>query len=202
MGRKKTIDRDRVLDVAELLVSQKGAASLTFDSIAQAAGISKGGVQSCFASKEILIESLLMRWIAQYESRISELRADQATPMSAVEAHIANTFGEDELAGARTAALLAALLQSPHHLGGIIGWYEKRIQEIERIPVEARGRVLLGFLATEGFFFLKNFGLVNTGSLDAGDIARDIFELLAGPKRDSENGKHRAAASVRRKAEG
>ncbi|VEA73956.1 Bacterial regulatory proteins, tetR family [Serratia rubidaea] len=49
MGRQRSIDRDRVLDAAEEIIATQGASGLTIDSVAKAMGISKGGVQYCFA---------------------------------------------------------------------------------------------------------------------------------------------------------
>ena len=54
-GRPRSIDRDKVLDAAEGIVAAEGAAGLTFDAVARAAGITKGGVQYCFGTKDKLI---------------------------------------------------------------------------------------------------------------------------------------------------
>src|SRR5690606_31627342 len=54
-GRPRTIDRDKVLDAAEAVVMRAGAAGLTIDAVAREAGITKGGVQYAFGSKENLI---------------------------------------------------------------------------------------------------------------------------------------------------
>lgn len=42
MGKTRTIDRDHVLDMAEQIVGEQGAAALSIDALAKAAGISKG----------------------------------------------------------------------------------------------------------------------------------------------------------------
>ncbi len=52
MGRKRTIDRDWVLTVAERIVGERGASALTIDAVANAAGITKGGVQSSFGTRK------------------------------------------------------------------------------------------------------------------------------------------------------
>lgn len=57
MGRQRSIDRDKVLDIAEEIVATQGAAGLTIDAVAKAMGISKGGVQYCFGSKDALIDA-------------------------------------------------------------------------------------------------------------------------------------------------
>ena len=63
-GRPRSIDRDKVLDAAEGIVAAEGAAGLTFDAVARAAGITKGGVQYCFGTKDKLIEAMIDRWSA------------------------------------------------------------------------------------------------------------------------------------------
>lgn len=62
MGRQRSIDRDKVLDTAEEIVATQGAAGLTIDAVAKAMGISKGGVQYCFGSKDALIDAMFDRW--------------------------------------------------------------------------------------------------------------------------------------------
>ena len=61
-GRPRTIDRDKVLDAAEAVVQRTGASGLTIDAVAREAGITKGGVQYCFGSKDSLINAMLQRW--------------------------------------------------------------------------------------------------------------------------------------------
>ena len=76
MGRRRTIDRDHVLAVAEGIVAQRGAAALTIDAVAKAAGISKGGVQSSFGTKEGLIAAMLQYWLQDYAQRARALAGD------------------------------------------------------------------------------------------------------------------------------
>ncbi|MBN9291384.1 MAG: helix-turn-helix transcriptional regulator, partial [Hyphomicrobium denitrificans] len=61
MGRKPTITREGLLEIAEGLVRGEGAAALTIDALARAAGISKGGVQYSFSSKDDLVRALVDR---------------------------------------------------------------------------------------------------------------------------------------------
>ncbi|MGQ3294545.1 MAG: TetR/AcrR family transcriptional regulator, partial [Shinella sp.] len=60
-GRPRSIDRDKVLDAAESIVVESGAAGLSFEAVARAAGITKGGVQYCFGTKENLIRAMIER---------------------------------------------------------------------------------------------------------------------------------------------
>lgn len=68
MGRQRSINRDKVLDAAEEIVANQGAAGLTIDSVAKAMGISKGGVQYCFGSKDALIDAMFERWGKAYDT--------------------------------------------------------------------------------------------------------------------------------------
>ncbi|HFL8188134.1 TPA: helix-turn-helix domain-containing protein [Stenotrophomonas maltophilia] len=55
MGRRKSIDPQHVLDAAERVVAQVGAARLTLDAVAAEAGVSKASVVYDFQSKAGLI---------------------------------------------------------------------------------------------------------------------------------------------------
>lgn len=56
MGRQRTIDREKLLEAIFDIVMEQGAAALTIDTVAKKMGISKGGVQYCFSSKEAMID--------------------------------------------------------------------------------------------------------------------------------------------------
>lgn len=160
MGRRMTIDRAKVLDAAESVIAAEGARALIFESVAAAAGVTKGGVQSCFGTKEALIEALLRRWGELYDEEIARRTGLTSDAASRVRAHVEATAHADDSSTARSAALIAALLQSPQHLGWVQDWYADRIADIAALPDERATAARLAFLATEGLFFLRHFGLV------------------------------------------
>ncbi|SQI41513.1 Uncharacterised protein [Serratia plymuthica] len=51
MGRQRSIDRDKVLDAAEEIVANQGAAGLTIDSVAKAMGSPKAECNTASAVK-------------------------------------------------------------------------------------------------------------------------------------------------------
>ena len=59
--------RDRILEAAERVVAEVGAARLTLDVVAQAAGVSKGGLLYHFPSKESLLGALAQRYVQSME---------------------------------------------------------------------------------------------------------------------------------------
>lgn len=53
--------RLQILEAAERIVKERGAANLTFDEIVQQSGISRGGITYHFATKEDLLRALIER---------------------------------------------------------------------------------------------------------------------------------------------
>lgn len=82
MGRQRTIDRDKVLDAAENIVLNQGAAALTIDAVAKSMGISKGGVQYCFGNKDALIDAMFERW--GYTCKYLTVRLKKTAPQKIV----------------------------------------------------------------------------------------------------------------------
>jgi AcrR family transcriptional regulator len=68
--------RGRILDAAERVVGEVGAARITLDVVAQAAGVSKGGLLYHFPSKESLLEALAQRYVASMEQCIETAKGD------------------------------------------------------------------------------------------------------------------------------
>lgn len=170
MSRPRTIDRDAVLDAAEHIVVTRGAAELTFDAVARTAGITKGGVQSCFGHKEGLVAAMLQRWNEDYER--ARTAAGKAHPASTpVERHVAVTATADAL-NARSAGLLAALLQSKDQLGWVRDWYAAHRAEMGTTDDGRRAR--LAFLACEGAFMLRHFGLMEMRDDEWAEVFHDI----------------------------
>ncbi|RYM73889.1 TetR/AcrR family transcriptional regulator [Serratia liquefaciens] len=159
MGRQRSIDRDKVLDVAEEIVATQGAAGLTIDSVARAMGISKGGVQYCFGSKDAMIDAMFDRWGKAYERVFDEIAGENPTATTSVQAHLQATRSSDQASSAKAAGLMATLIQTPEHLDSTREWYRSRIAGLDLTTEEGK-RARLAFLATEGAFMLRYFGLM------------------------------------------
>lgn len=129
MGRQRSIDRDKVLDTAEEIVATQGAAGLTIDAVAKAMGISKGGVQYCFGSKDALIDAMFDRWGSAYEALFADIAGADPSPQTGVRAHMLATQSSDQTASAKAAGLMATLIQTPEHLASTREWYRSRIAE-------------------------------------------------------------------------
>lgn len=185
MGRRKKIDREVLLNAAEQIVTAHGAAALTIDALAKAVGITKGGVQYSFSTKDNLIDAMFERWEASYDEPFHEIAGDHPQPLTTVHAHIEATMRSDEASTAKAAGLLAALQQTPEHLKSTQIWYRERIAGLDTTTEEGR-QARLAFLATEGAFVLRFFGLMDIGEDEWKDIFNDILASLPS-KVSSEN---------------
>ncbi|MFK8399895.1 TetR/AcrR family transcriptional regulator [Pseudomonas sp. BGr12] len=177
MGRRKTIDRDEILRVAEEIVSSSGVNKLTIDAVARAAGVSVGGVQYTFRSKESLIEAMLQRWTESYARVMEEVVGPTPTPIDAIKAHIEVTASSDPGLQTRAASMLASLLNSPDHLGATRGWYRERLLGLDVDSARGR-RARVAFMAAEGAFFLRYFGFLAISESEWADLFEDCISMM------------------------
>jgi AcrR family transcriptional regulator len=67
--------RERILEAAERVVGETGAARMTLDVVAQSAGVSKGGLLYHFPSKESLLGALAKRYVEGMEQCIEAAKS-------------------------------------------------------------------------------------------------------------------------------
>lgn len=178
MARTKSIERDALLDAAEEIVRTRGAAALTIDAIAKAAGITKGGVQYTFNSKDALITAMFERWDGSYLERFNEIAGKDSSPIGGIRAHIIATGQADETSNSKAASLLASLLQAPENLATTREWYRSRLQGLDATTEEGR-EARIAFLAAEGAFLLRYLGLMDINDSEWESIFRDVGRLDA-----------------------
>ncbi|OJH36906.1 TetR/AcrR family transcriptional regulator [Cystobacter ferrugineus] len=179
MGRRPAIDRDKVLDIAESILLTAGTASLTIDAVAKAAGISKGGVQSCFGTKNELIAAMMERWAREYDAQVMAAVGPSPGPVEAVRGHVHATMEMDEESNARAAGMMAALIEASEHIASTRAWYRDRFGGLDLQSEEGR-RARLAFLATEGAFMLRAFGFIRPSEEEWRGLNEDLLALLNG----------------------
>ena len=70
----ETIRKEEILKAALATISEKGSANVTLDSIAKAAGLSKGGITYYYSSKEALFKEVFQYFLTfVYEHSITEI---------------------------------------------------------------------------------------------------------------------------------
>ncbi|MET3792050.1 TetR/AcrR family transcriptional regulator [Aquamicrobium terrae] len=179
MSRRKKIDRDRLLDLAESIVRERGAAALTVAALARAAGITNGGVQYSFATKEHLLTAMYDRWAEEYDTKVAALAGDDADRRAILRAQIIVAREEeyDPVTRDRTAVMMAVLMQSPEQLERYRKDCTERLDGLDFTREEDR-RLLLALMAMEGAFIMRGFGFM-TFRDDAWDaLGEEIDKIL------------------------
>lgn len=171
MGRKPSVDKAAVLDAAQRIVDQEGASALSIGAVAAAAGISKGGVQSAFGTKDDLIAAMLDRWLKADDAEFARLSGEYGP----IRGHVQATRKLGDNAERQITNLMAALMSSPTHTATVRDWYRARFGDLSAKSASAR----LALLASEGAYYLRFLGLVEMSPAEWRAIFDDI-ETLAG----------------------
>ncbi len=177
IGRPRMIDRNHLLDLAEKIVTEHGVSALTIDALARAAGITKGGVQYCFGTKEGLINAMLLRMGTSFNKEVAARKGHKTDALSHIAAHICVTRDSDPLDDSRFAAMLATLDPSSAHLDDVRTWYSKQLEGLDVTTTEGRN-ARLAFIANEGAYLLRSFQLFDLGQEEWQQIFQDIQNLL------------------------
>ena len=155
MARPRTIDRERVLSAAETVVTEGGAASLSFSTVAARAGLSKATVQSLFGCRDALIEAMIARWLAHETRRYRAYLGEDASDDARLRAHLASTRAEMATGGGRhMATLLASFVSEGRQSDNVRRWYRERLGDLGADSADDRRR-RIAYLAAEGAYFLR-----------------------------------------------
>lgn len=124
--------RERVLEAAERVVTETGAARLTLDAVAQAAGVSKGGLLYHFPSKESLLGALAQRYVDSCEHCIEAAKGSLGQGESGrdLKACIVGMLSNEPRSRAMGAAFLAAAVSDPMLLEVIRERIDQHTQEL------------------------------------------------------------------------
>ncbi len=179
MGRIRTIERDGILDAAEAVTMAKGPSGLTIAAVAEQMGITNGGVQYSFRSKEALIAAMSERWQDEYKRRIGVVDGNCPDGHAMTRAHIDYAACYDERSRKRAPSLLVSVLNSPQHMEMTRKWYRERVDAIDVTTAEGRW-LRLAFLAMEGAFLMRLFGLIEIGDDEWDAIVADVAALADG----------------------
>jgi AcrR family transcriptional regulator len=179
MGRCRTIDRDKVLDAVEAIVDREGPVGLTIDAVAKAAGITKGGLQYCFGSKDQMIDALFERWAEEYDKQFNELVERTKDPVKFIRSYIAAARKCDRTQITRGAVMLATLMRSTKRMEQNRQWYRDKLAMFD-LSTEAGRRMHLFYIAVEGVFTLRCLGFMELSNAEW-QVMLDCIESLLPP---------------------
>ncbi|WP_271103302.1 TetR/AcrR family transcriptional regulator [Pseudomonas tohonis] len=179
MSKRPVIDRNLVLDAAISVVMEQGISALSIGEVAKAAGISKGGVQSCFGTKDGLIEAMVNRWKTDYELSVRSRLKPDAGMLDHLIAQIGIIAIPDEELSRRAAAILTAMFSHESLKTQANDWYRSLLLG-DAFETERGKRVRLAFLAATGAFFLRSFSIMDISEGEWRTFHEDIAQLLPG----------------------
>jgi AcrR family transcriptional regulator len=176
--RKKEPDavRRRLLDCAARLAVEQGLASVSVQAVAQAAGVTKGGLFHHFASKQALVVAVCDDLLDQLDREIEDyLAKDPQTGGRFSRAYVRAMFA-DRARGSQSpwAALTMSMIADPHCSQAWDLWLKTRLQA----HAETDGGTLLEVvrLAADGAWLAH---VIAPGDQAGGNDAALMAQLLA-----------------------
>lgn len=165
-----------ILEAAEAIVVDEGAARLTIDAVAERSGVSKGGVLYHFPCKEALLEGMLAYHMERAEARRTALYdAMPECPSRQLICEIQFLLGpRDPDEQVRAAAVLAIIANQPELMESLRERKRKRIDELLAAPGSFERRALV-LLAADGLFLME---LLQASPFTAAEREKLVLELL------------------------
>ncbi|MDQ5892449.1 MAG: hypothetical protein QG613_1320, partial [Pseudomonadota bacterium] len=140
-------------------------------------GVTKGGIQSSFGTKDELIHAMYQRWEDEFDEMAAVCIGEDNSWEARVRAHVDITYRTDAAEGDRAAGMMASLLNTPEHLARSQAWYDSQLAGLDLNSQEGRD-ARLAFLASEGAFLLRYFGFMAVDDETWKAIFSDISRLL------------------------
>ena len=179
MGRKRVISEDQVLDAAQYVVVEKGAAGLTIEAVASQAGISKASVLYYYKSKRALIKAVVDRMVladaAINETAISGLQGGEG---AAVRGRIrASSKGVTDQLRSIALNLCASVAKDAQLRRTGKDYMHRTVERIKTTCEHPRG-AMLAFLALEGVKLLELVDWHTWTDKERKSLLRDIEWLI------------------------
>ena len=162
------------------MLLESGIASLTLDAVAEAAGVSKGGLIYHFPGKDALVSAMVERLVATFEARMAAHRAGDPGPGSWTRGYLAASLPALGSPGDADAAREAALLAALGHAPALIAPYAAR-QEAWAAAQREDGidplAAYLARLAADGLWMNEAFGVTPLADGEREALVRRLYEM-------------------------
>lgn len=169
--------RDAILDAAEAIVREQGAAHLTLDAAAERAGLSKGGVLYHFQTKDSLLTALVQRMTNAFQGLYKEASERMGNdPTRMLEAYLEAVTSAEEKLGNTSCSLIPALASNPELLEPIRAFYKHHFAQLSKTSV-GWDQAAIVTLALDGMWLLDMLGVSPLESQDKKRIAKVLARL-------------------------
>jgi AcrR family transcriptional regulator len=157
--------RLKVLEAAERVVRERGAAALTFEEVSAASGVTRGGITYHFPTKDELLRALVERdrdrWAQDIAAaRPGAERCSGGCPLTTdLVAYIRSSTRDDPEHRRYVSGMLGAVAHDPQLLEGCRDFYRAQIAAERWTDPHLRRLVLQ--LAADGLFWMETLGFVD-----------------------------------------
>lgn len=165
-----------MLDAAERVLVERGAGAFTLDAVAETAGVSKGGLIYHFASKEALLEALVVRAVEAFDALLAPAASSDepgAFARAWLDGTVPRTAGRAAASSGAFPALAAAVLLDPRLLVPLRAAYERWQLRLETDGIDAAAATAVR-LAVDGWWTATLLGLPPLSA----DVHRRTRQLL------------------------
>lgn len=153
---KRKSARDRILEAAAEVARTQGAGHMSLESVAEKAGISKGGLLYHFPSKAALMRGSVEYFVAEFEKRLDAATVEgKSTELTAF---LDFTLEECTEPKHGAAGVLAAMAEDPDFLQPVKAFQRRVLDRLLATSTDP-GRTLLVYLALEGLRSLHLFDM-------------------------------------------
>lgn len=186
MGRKRTIDRDALMNGVESVARRDGVSGLSIDALAREVGISKSSVVYDCGSKAGLLAAFTRHKIGQYRQRFDEaLQAHAGQPNAWLRTMIEmgrEGPSEDDVA---MTMLISASMGEHAECRELMR--AALAEDARRVLADAedQGKMLQLLLAVHGLFFLECFGLQRFDEITRQELLDGFMKSLEADKGSS-----------------
>jgi AcrR family transcriptional regulator len=172
--------RDGILDAAEMIVLDIGAAHMTLDAVAEKAGISKGGLIYHYPGKDALLAAMVSRLLQRFAEQ--QVRAAMDLPEDSkrgLTAYVIASFTDTEQTKNISAALLAAAANNPKLLEPVREYFREWFARLEDFGLGFERAAVIS-LAVDGLWLLELLQLSPLTQAQREGVSQEIFRLMDG----------------------
>jgi AcrR family transcriptional regulator len=175
--RNSAETRKAILQAAQWVVARRGVAHLTLEAVAHEAGLSKGAVLYHFATKEKLVEGMLVYMVEGFNRLFRQFReADNSSPGAATRAYVRACLQYPEGVNQAAFALIAAVATNPQLLDLLRRHFKQWQRSIEKDGIDV-ARATAVRLATDGLWFCELFGFQLPGARLRKQVIAELMKL-------------------------
>ena len=183
--------RDLIVDAAQAVVLEVGAAHMTLDAVAAKAGVSKGGLLYHFPSKKALLRAMLDRRLQRLEEarQVKRVQLPEG-PTREITAYVLSLLDRDRKTERISAGLLASAAHDLKLLEPLRKDYRTLVTELVPSGLSFE-RAAVIVLAAHGLRFLEILSLSPLKGRQRQQVIEEMLrlageELTLGEKKDSQ----------------